>query len=448
MPITRKLLRRLPALSVLIVLLLFLLQRSALPLGEVWTATAIIAREHQFDYVGWELGALGAKLDAALFGVHPFMNEAARTGYVRAYMDDLARAQALDAQISAAYSDPNVPDPQAATDALRAERDTLRADLLTRQTLAESILEGQVSAVLAEQGFGLAGQLVPPLSMRFTQVPNLLIVSPRDEIRFDVSINLNPLPVEQAAVLEAEIEAARDVSALIVPLGGIALYPAIILETPSIPWAVDVFAHEWLHHYLFGFPLGLAYFSGDGFAGETRTINETTASVFGSEVGRLVLARYYPDLLPPEPVPPDPDAPPPPPPAFDFGAELDATRRRVDELLAAGAVEAAEAYMEERRQVFYANGYAIRRLNQAFFAFYGGYQAGSGGTPGAGGDDPIGPAVEALRAASPSLHTWIETMRGITTRDGLLAAASHISSTALKELTQGRKDAMTQKSNK
>ncbi|MGQ9887598.1 MAG: hypothetical protein ACUVSX_03820, partial [Aggregatilineales bacterium] len=342
-------LRRLLALLVLSLTMLALLQRSVVPIGQVWAAAAIIVRQHQFDYVGWTFSALGAKLDAALFGLHPFMDEAARAAYVRAYMADLARAQALDARINAAFSDPASPDPLAATASLRAERDALRADLQARQTLVESILEGQVSAVLIEQGFGLLGQVLPPVSMRFTQVPNLLVVSPRDQIRFDVSINLNPLPVDQIAALEAEIETTLDVSALIVPLGGIALYPAMILETPSIPWAADVFAHEWLHHYLFAFPLGLTYFSGEGFAGETRAINETTASVFGGELGRLVLARYYPDLVPPEPTPPDPDAPPLPPPAFDFGAEMDRTRRRVDELLAAGQVEEAEAYMEQRR---------------------------------------------------------------------------------------------------
>lgn len=429
----RRALRRLPALLTFSLFMLVLLQRSVVPVGQVWAAAAIIVREHHFDYVGWTLGALRAKLDAALFGLHPFIDEASRTAYVRAYMADLARAQALDARVNAAFSDPAARDALAATADLRAERDALRASLQARQTLVESILEGQVSAVLVEQGFGLLGQVLPPVSMRFTQVPNLLVVSPRDEIRFDVSINLDPLPMDQIAALEAEIEAALDVSALIVPLGGIALYPAMILETASIPWAADVFAHEWLHHYLFAFPLGLAYFSGEGFAGETRAINETTASVFGGEVGRLVLARYYPDLLPPEPSPPDPDAPPPPP-AFDFGAEMDRTRRRVDELLVAGQIAEAEAYMEQRRQDFYANGYPIRRLNQAWFAFYGGYQAGSGGTPGAGGDDPIGPAVEAIRAASPSLRDWIVTMRGITTRDELLAVRDALTGEAVLQL--------------
>src|SRR5690606_18337922 len=124
-----------------------------------------------------------------------------------------------------------------------------------------------------------------------TQMPNVLIVSPRDEIRFDVSITLDPMPVDAMDAPETAIDAKLDVASLIAPLGGIALYPAMILETSSIRSALEVFAHEWLHHYLLFFPLGLEY----DFAGETRIINETTANLFGREVSLLVLARYYPD---------------------------------------------------------------------------------------------------------------------------------------------------------
>ncbi len=105
---------------------------------------------------------------------------------------------------------------------------------------------------------------------------------------------------------------------------------------------------------------------------------------------------------------------------FDFGAELNETRVTVDQLLADGQVAAAETYMEERRRVFADNGYHFRKLNQAFFAFYGGYQTGGAG---AGGGDPIGGAVAAIRQTSASIHEWIITLRGITTRDQLLQAA-------------------------
>lgn len=399
--------QRLLLMLALLPVFLFGLQRSVYPLNLDWNVAAVIVREHQFDYVSWEIAALWSKFTQTLYGAAPFMNETARADFVRAYMADLARAGALEGQVQALFADPALADPQAASAELRAERDALRADLRARQTLAEAILEGQVASVLIEQGFGTLGQLLPPISMRFSQVPNLLIVSPRDAIRFDISINVNPLPVDQIVQLEAAIEDRLDVSSLIVPLGGIALYPAMVLETTSIPRALDTFAHEWLHHYLFAFPLGLGY----DFAGETRIINETTAALFGQAIAPLVLARYYPELAQ--------DAYTVRTAAtFDFGAEMDLTRRTVDELLVEGAVAEAEAYMEERRQFFYSNGYLIRRLNQAFFAFYGGYQSVGSGV---GGADPIGPAVAAIRDLSPSLHDWIITMRTITTREQLLA---------------------------
>lgn len=419
-----RMVRGLLAWGIRLAVMLALLQYSSYPLGLRWNAVAVLVSDSQFDYVTWELGAVAAKAGQTLYGLHPFMSEAARSGTVRAYMNDLAEAQRLDGQISAIYADPAQADPLAASAELRSQRDALRADLAVRQPLVESILEGQVAAVLVEQGFGHLGQVLPPVSAHFTRVPNLLVVSPRDQIRFDVSINLNPMSTDQMAALEARIDAEQNVSSLIVPLGGIALYPAMVLETASIPVALDTIAHEWLHHYLFFFPLGLSYFSGDGFVGETRIINETTAALFGQEVGRLALAKFYPDLaafrggravllqFPSQAVP------------FDFNREMDTTRRQVDALLAAGKVDEAEAYMEERRRLFVENGYLIRKLNQAFFAFYGGYQAG--GTAGAGGADPIGPAVLALRRASPSLHDWVVTMRGITTRDQLLAAVGQL----------------------
>jgi hypothetical protein len=87
------------------------------------------------------------------------------------------------------------------------------------------------------------------------------------------------------------------------------------------------------------------------------------------------------------------------------------TRIRVDELLAEGKIEEAEAYMEERRQEFVANGYGIRKLNQAYFAFHGAYAD----EPGAAGADPIGPAVRELRARSPDLHTFVGRIAPVTT---------------------------------
>ena len=425
LPVLRKPWRRVLSLGVWCLIILFLLPRSTIQISDRWQAIAYEISADQFDYIAWEVGAIGAKADQLLFGMHPFMDEAARSQFVRDYMADLARARGLDAEIARLYSDPTIADAARQSEAQRAERDALRANLATRQTTAEAILEGQVATILTEAGFGLGGQLFPPMAMRFSAVPNLLVTSPRDAIRMEISLNINPLPVDAVAALETRLDERYDVSSLIVPLGGIALYPAMILETSSIPFAAETFAHEWLHHYLYFFPLGIYYITGgDGFASEARIINETTADLFGKEVSRLVLARYYPELLPPEPAPVSRAAPVvvvPDPNAFNFGAEMNETRVTVDELLAAGNVEEAEAYMEQRRLFFYENGYRLRRLNQAYFAFYGGYQGGA--VPGVGGEDPIGPAVRQLRQQSETLYEFVYRMRGVTTRAQLVDLA-------------------------
>ena len=446
-------------------LFLLLIQRSTYPTHLQWNAVTLIVRDHVFDYVNWEVNALATKTAQTLWGVHPFMDEADRSQAVRDYMVDLAEARRLEGEVTAMYTNPDISDPDRDSAELRAERDALRDDLKSRQALVEAILEGQVAAVLIDEGFGVLGQLLPPISMHFTQVPNLLIVSPRDEIRFDVSINLDPLPIDEIAALEGQIDAEQDVSSLIVPLGGIALFPAMILETTNISWAIETFAHEWVHHYFFFFPLGLNYFA-ENFAGEARIINETAADIFGKEIRDLVLARYYPELMSEagealtlntligtanlpistgEPINlPALFAQGEP---FDFGVEMNETRVTVDNLMRAihllerkadmletagdagtqaeilrafadGLVMQAENYMEVRRQVFYDNGYAIRKMNQAYFAFYGGYQ---GGIPGIGGEDLIGPAVRDILAFSPDVHSFIVAMRGITSREGLLA---------------------------
>jgi hypothetical protein len=102
---------------------------------------------------------------------------------------------------------------------------------------------------------------------------------------------------------------------------------------------------------------------------------------------------------------------PPEPPEFDYIAEMRETRIRVDDLLAQGKIEKAEAYMEDRRQVFVAEGYNIRKLNQAYFAFYGSYAD----VPGASGKDPVGPMVLEFYVRAPDLYVFVSRVAQVTT---------------------------------
>jgi hypothetical protein len=95
------------------------------------------------------------------------------------------------------------------------------------------------------------------------------------------------------------------------------------------------------------------------------------------------------------------------------------TRVQADKLLAEGKIDEAEAYMEQRRQLFWQNGYLIRKLNQAYFAFHGAYADVPGGAPG---EDPVGPAVRSLREQSHSLADFINTLACMTSFDQLKKA--------------------------
>jgi hypothetical protein len=137
-------------------------------------------------------------------------------------------------------------------------------------------------------------------------------------------------------------------------------------------------------------------------------MNETTANIAGKELGRLLVARFYPDQLPPES---PPEANPSgqntslEPPLFNYRAEMHKTRVTVDKVLAEGKIEEAEAYMEARRRFLWEHGYHLRKLNQAYFAFHGAY---ADEALGAAGEDPVGSAVRLLRAQSPSVAAFIK----------------------------------------
>ena len=63
-------------------------------------------------------------------------------------------------------------------------------------------------------------------------------------------------------------------------------------------------------------------------------------------------------------------------------------------MLAEGKIDEAETLMETRRQELAAQGFYLRRLNQAYFAFNNLY-AGESGSPAA--TNPIGPKIDELR---------------------------------------------------
>lgn len=379
----------------------------------------VFTRPVEFDFVSWTADALWIKLTQAAFSPNRYLPQTSQHELVIEYLSLQKQQADLEDAISNIYANASIADPQQASQKQRLDLQATNNRLSQIGPPAESILQAQVTMVASDFGLTLGGQPVPPIWYHSTPIPEALIVSPRTAIRTDQDISLVPdLPIEQITQLEDNVSRSLDVSALVVPIGGIGIYPTMIMRTDDLAWLTEVIAHEWTHNYLTMRPLGLSYET----SAELRTMNETTANISGTEIGAEVLRRYYPELVPAAAA----SASSPPSqsgaqaaPVFDYRAEMRATRVQVDQYLAAGKVSDAESYMEQRRRFFYEHGYLIRKLNQAYFAFYGAYADQPGG---AAGTDPVGPAVRELRSRSASLADFINRISWMTSFDQLQAA--------------------------
>jgi hypothetical protein len=333
------------------------------------------------------------------------------------YLNLVGQIQSAEYQLTIIYTDPEINDPVEAAGPVREQLDELYRQREELQPVTEAVIQQMVSYVIEEMDLDFLGQPLPQVMFESTPLPWALIISPRDAIRQDANISLEvDLTVEDHVQLEELISSEQNVSTLVVPVGGVGTYPSMIAQSTNINWLMEVVSHEWTHNFLTLNPLGIRY----GDSPEMRTINETTASISGNEIGAAVIAEFFPEFVPPPVVQTTTSSSTtsqPETPVFDFRAEMHETRVTVDEMLANGQIEEAEAYMEARREFLWENGYRIRKLNQAYFAFYGAYADSPGGSAG---EDPVGGAVRDLRAQSDSLGEFIHTIAEVKSFEQLL----------------------------
>ena len=365
----------------------------------------------EYNYFDWIAQALSQKAGQSQLSLLQHVSAGDQVGLALRYFELIRRLEEVQWRVELIYTDPGVKHPQAAASVLLNEEADLESAITSLAPLAETVLQHQVAEMFQEQGIGFIGQSLPPVLFHSSPLPKALIVSPRDRIQEDVNLSLlADLSLEDIDALETRLDQDLGVSTLVVDVGGIGVYPTMVQRTSNMEWTIDTIAHEWTHNYLTLRPLGMRYDK----TPELRTMNETTASIVGTEISRLVMERYYPQSLgsassrksrgwPQAAIRPL-AALAPIRQDFDFRAEMHLTRVKVDELLSQGKVEEAEHYMDQRRVTFVQNGYIIRKLNQAYFAFYGAYAATPGG---AAGEDPVGPAVRRLRAESSSLSDFM-----------------------------------------
>ena len=370
-----------------------------------------IVKQHLFGAVEWEL----ARLPPALL---PHFGRAPDTGpagsqQVLDYFGLLRRERSLEQQIEVA----RVAFSTSEMASLESQLASVGKQVKSQTGAIQRTIERQIRDTLAAQG--IHNPLLPvhvsfpPMKFALERPPNLLVVSPRDRIEPLREITLDPrLPAADRDDIEARV-AALGYSSLVVEIGGIgATFPTFVNNDMGLRDTLDTAVEEWLHQYLAFKPLGFLYvldLIDIRRSYDIATMNEGLADMVAEEIGGLVYQRYYAPLLEP-PLPPEE-------PEFDFNAAMRQIRLTVDEYLAEGQVDRAEQYMAEQRRYLETRGYYIRKLNQAYFAFYGTYA----GTPAS--SSPIGAELAALRSRAKTLGAFVNQVAGMTSARALAKAA-------------------------
>ena len=361
----------------------------------VFWQTGPVAGE-EFHLWKWQANTFTSTAFARV-GIGPNPDDTAGDAAVQRYFAITSRIRA--------ESEMDAPD-LAVLELLENERATYENDV-------ERLIQRRLGEVIEENGY-LQRRLPlfqsvkitwPPVEFELTSPPRLLVRSPRDRIeRTGDTLLKTDLSLRQIERIEAATDNADRVS-LVISIGGLAAYPAIVRDDRSYYAVLETAAHEWVHHYLAFYPLGRQW----GKGGDAEALNETTANIAGRELAYLVRQLYpieFPDDL-------DGRAPARPPSDVDFNSEMRSLRLQVDALLDDGDVAGAERLMEEKRLWFNANGIPIRKLNQAYFAFYGTYADGPASS------NPIGPKIERVWELTGDVGIFLVLMREVRNADDL-----------------------------
>jgi hypothetical protein len=374
-----------------------------------------IVQPYTFNFASWEFDTLLGQLKRKILNPQPGadLNPLA----VLRYFSYAAEANTLQNDIQAIQAGVN----NSNLSQYEGQLQQVEAQQIALQQITEETISQQISATLASLGiYNPAGNLFdtvwPPVNFKLEKPLYMLIISPRDKIQIMDSITIEQ-DISQAQIEQVEESVdSLNVSSLIVQIGGLGVtYPTFVTQNANLKWTIETAVHEWLHQYLAFKPLGFGYvleLLGLPVNPSIVTINETVASMAGKEIGDMVYNKYYaPYQNSGNNITATSDEVPAT--TFDFNEEMRQIRLAVDSYLADGQVDQAEAFMREKQQYLAANGYYIRKLNQAYFAFYGSYADSPTSV------DPIGTKLALLREHSASVTDFVRTASGLRNTNDL-----------------------------
>ena len=375
------------------------------------TETEVAVASHRFNLLAWEVGNVFDKWYHELIVLLPWNSPLPREERIK-LSEEFFRIGEEERRLENELLTVGESSPEAAS--IRQRLEEIHDRLGSIRPIVEQTVEREISDVLVGEGFSSRiGAILPPVDTVLSHSPALLVTSPRDRIfRLENTLLRHGIRPDDREVLEQLTLEERDLSAIVVNTGGIGTFPSVVSSGSSLHHALTTVAHEWLHNWFFFHPLGQHFWD----SADMTTLNETAATLGGWEIGdrayeAMTGIRY--DRKPPSP-PAERD-----PNAFDFNTHMRETRQQTEELLSQGRIAEAESYMEERRQELLERGYRIRKINQAYFAFYGSYATSAASV------SPIEGQLRGLRQRSETLGEFLNTVAQFSTYEEFLEHIGH-----------------------
>ena len=144
----------------------------------------------EFDFVEWEVSALFNKAVSAALKLERFLDEEQQVAVTKNWLSGTEEVIALEQDLLTAQNDSS-PDRDGLVQAAKSRLDQKKEDQNRLAKLAEAILQNQAELTLAKAGFGIGGQILPPVLYQVSDLPLNLIISPRTEIRNELSTSLD-----------------------------------------------------------------------------------------------------------------------------------------------------------------------------------------------------------------------------------------------------------------
>ena len=160
------------AMSVLLACVICAVLLGAANVGSVGQNDQIrrFSRAYEFDYLEWELDAFFQKAVQAATKAEKLLNSDQQMRVVNSYLLTVREQNQLETDLRNASASPNASDKLKVPELTQAlDRKTGEFEVLSR--LAEPVIQNQTELSLASLGFGLGGQVLPPVLYQFSEMP-------------------------------------------------------------------------------------------------------------------------------------------------------------------------------------------------------------------------------------------------------------------------------------